>query len=315
MNMKKEILKNYFLESEVRDAIENRLPVVALESTVITHGLPYPDNLSLALEMEAEVRKLGALPATIALLDGKVQIGLTQAELEQLAQGKGFHKISSRDIGPAIALGWSGGTTVAGTMAIASRAGILVFATGGIGGVHRQADGHDTRATWDVSADLPQLANTPMMVVCAGAKAILDLPATIEYLETWGVPVIGYQCDEFPAFYARQSGLMTSAKADRVLDVVKIAKAHWESGLTSALLIVNPPPEEHALSLEQVESAVNQAVEEAARNGIHGQQVTPYLLQRMTEITHGSSLKANLDLLTNNARLAALIAQEYFKQL
>ncbi len=311
--MEHEISPHFFLSSEVYDALSSQTPVVALESTVITHGLPHPQNLQLALDMEDEVRRGGATPATIALLDGNVRVGLESAELERLALTQGLHKISSRDIGAAIGLGWSGGTTVAATMLAAFAAGIRVFATGGIGGVHRLAPGQGESQAWDISADLPQLARTPMIVVCAGAKAILDLPATLEFLETWSVPVVGYQMDEFPAFYSRSSGLKASLRVDSPQQIVKVARAHWASGLDSAVLVGNPPPEATAVAREIVEAAVEQALQDAQAQGVRGQQVTPFLLSRLSELTHGSSLRANLDLLTNNADLAARIAMELVK--
>lgn len=309
--MKHEVTPHHFISDEIYEALSDRQPVVALESTVITHGLPYPENLKLAEEMQQIVLQNGAIPATIALLAGEVSIGLDQGELELLAQASRLHKISTRDIAPAIAGKWSGGTTVAATMYTAYGAGIRVFATGGIGGIHRRLPGQTAVQTWDISADLPQLAKTPMIVVCAGAKAILDLPATLEYLETWAVPVVGYQTGDFPAFYSRQSGFNTSAQANSAAEIVKIAKAHWEIGLESAILVANPPPAESALSNEFVEEAIGQALQEAAAQHIRGQEVTPFLLSRMKDLTEGGSLRANLDLLTNNARLAAQIAKEY----
>jgi pseudouridylate synthase len=287
---------------------------VALESTVITHGLPYPQNRKLAEDMESEVKRLGAVPATIALVDGVVRIGLDLETLEKLAVSRGTHKVTSRDIGPAIVKGWSGGTTVAATMVTAYGAGIKVFATGGIGGVHRLPPGLSASQTWDVSADLPQLAKTPLIVVCAGTKAILDLPATLEFLETWGVPVVGYGVDEFPAFYSRSSGLKVSLRVDSPQELVKVARAHWDLGFESAILVANPAPESSAIPVEVVEAAVKQALEEAELHQVRGQQVTPYLLERVSGLTHGSSMRANLDLLTNNARLAAQIAAEFVRQ-
>lgn len=296
----------YQISSEVIYALSRGLPVVALESTVVTHGLPYPENLNLALDMEKEVRSQGAIPATVCVLQGKICIGAQAADLEALAKGGGgVHKISSRDFAPAIANGWSGGTTVAGTMVAASAAGIKVFATGGIGGVHREAP-------FDVSADLPQLAKTPMIVVCAGAKAILDLPATLEYLETCGVPVVGYRTDDFPAFYSQKSGLKTSARADSAEEVVAIGRAHWDLGQNSAILVVQPPPDEVALPFDDMDVLILQALREAQARGVHGQEVTPFLLGRMVELTGGESLRANLGLLRNNARLAAAIARAQF---
>ena len=311
--MKHEFSPHHFIADEVYQALSSQDPVVALESTVITHGLPYPQNLKLAQDMQMEIFQGGAVPATIALLDGKVMIGLDQAELERLASARAFHKISTRDIGPAIARKWSGGTTVAATMYAAYGAGIRVFATGGIGGVHRLLPDQVATQTWDISADLPQLARTPMIVVCAGAKAILDLPATLEYLETWGVPVVGFATSDFPAFYSRSSGLKTSIQVNTAAEVVEIAKAHWGIGMESAILVANPPPEESALSNEIVEAAIQQALQGAAILHVRGQEVTPFLLSRMSELTHGDSLNANLALLTNNARLAAQIASAFKK--
>jgi pseudouridine-5'-phosphate glycosidase len=275
---------------------------VALESTVLTHGLPYPQNLELAKQMEAEVTAHGAQPATIALLDGQVVIGATFEQLTWLVMAPELHKISSRDISAAISLRWSGGTTVAGTMVAAHRAGIRVFATGGIGGVHRAAP-------FDISADLPQLARTPMVVVCAGAKAILDLPATLEYLETAAVPVVGYRTDEFPAFYSRESGLPVSARAESPGEIAALAWTHWSLGMTGAVLVANPPPVDAALPAEDVEGAIQTALLEAQQANITGQRVTPFLLERVNQLTGGASMQANLALLLNTARLAAEIAR------
>ena len=278
--------------------------MVALESTVITHGLPRPQNLEMAREMERTVRENGATPATIAILDGIIRVGLTDAELVRLANEDHIHKISRRDFATAIVKKECGGTTVAGTLFAAQRAGIRVFATGGIGGVH-------DAESLDISADLQALADTPMIVVCAGAKAILDLPATLEYLETMGVPVIGYRTDEFPAFYSRQSGLPVSARLDTPREIVEFAKAHWEIGMKSAVLVCQPLSPEEELPREKVDGAIQQACGEAREQGIHGQRLTPFLLARMADLTTGASLKANLALLVNNARLAAQIAQEF----
>lgn len=290
------------LAGEVRQAMDEGVPVVALESTVITHGLPYPQNLQLAQDMEAEVRQQGAVPATVGVVDGRVYVGLSAGQLAALAQGDGLVKVSVRDYGPAMAKGLSGGTTVAGTLLAAHLAGLRIFATGGIGGVHRQAP-------YDVSTDLVQLARTPLVVVCAGAKAILDLPATLEVLETYGVPVVGYRTDEFPAFYSLSSGLPVSARADTPEQAARMAQAHWSLGLKSAVLVCVPPPAEEALPAGQVQGAIEQALAEAQEGNIHGQQVTPYLLGRVSELTRGSSMKANLALLRNNARVAGEIAR------
>jgi pseudouridine-5'-phosphate glycosidase len=301
---------NIQISQEVRQALELRLPVVALESTVITHGLPYPENLKLARDMEAEVSRGEAVPATVGVIEGVVRVGLQEEHLEMLSQGGALHKISVRDFAPAIAFKWSGGTTVAGTMLAAYAAGIRVFATGGIGGVHREVVGETSRQSADISADLPQLSKTPMIVVCAGAKAILDLPATLEYLETASVPVVGFGTSEFPAFYSRESGLPTSIRAEDAREVVEIAEAQWSLGLKSALLVVVPPPEEDALPRPEVDRAIRQALQEAYQEGVRGQEVTPYLLARVAGLTGGGSLKANLSLLRNNARIATQIARE-----
>jgi pseudouridylate synthase len=303
-NEKLDLPEAFHVLQEVEDALQENLPLVALESTVITHGLPYPQNFTLAVEMEAVVRQAGAIPATIAVLNGEVWIGVEQMQLERLSRGDShapMHKISARDIGPAIARSWSGGTTVAGTLLAARCAGLKVFATGGIGGVHRAP-------AYDISADLGQLACSPLVVVCAGAKAILDLDATLEYLETCSVPVIGFQTDDFPAFYSRTSGLKTSARADTPEQVAEIARAHWGLGMQSAVLVTVPPPESSALPPEQVASAIQQALAEAKAEQVRGQAVTPFLLQRVSQLTGGSSLRANLDFLKNNARIAAQIS-------
>ncbi len=293
--------EHFSLHPESAAALEKGQPVVALESTVITHGLPYPQNLALAQEMEQVVRDGLAVPVTIAMVEGEVKIGLQPDELEMLAQGKDVRKISARDFAPAIAQKANGGTTVAGTMIAAAHAGIKVFATGGIGGVHRDAP-------FDVSTDLPQLSQSPVLVVCAGAKAILDLPATLETLETLGVPVLGYQTKEFPAFYSRESGLGVSATARSAEEVAAIAKAHWQLGGAGLLLGV-PLPEEDAIPAAKVEVHIKQALQEAQDQHISGQKVTPFLLARVSELSGGESMAANLSLLKNNARVAAEIAQ------
>ncbi len=294
---------NPFLEisNPVRRALFSGKGVVALESAVITHGLPYPQNLQLAVEMEQTVLQKGAEPATIAVMDGKIRVGLTGEEIERLAQMKQTRKISRRDFGIALSQRESGGTTVAGTLFAAHQAGIRVFATGGIGGVHRGAP-------FDVSADLHELSRTPLVVVCAGAKAILDLPATLEVLETQGVPVIGFQTDEFPAFYSRESGLKVNLTCHSAREIAQLALTQWQAGIHSAVLVANPPPAEHALPVKEIEGIIQQAVQEAEKAGIHGAAVTPYLLEKVNQMTGGASLRANLALLLNNARLAADIA-------
>jgi len=297
----------YHLSPDVARALAVGTPIVALESTVITHGLPYPENLELAQDMERTVHEQGATPATVAVLDGKVLIGLNTTQLERLARGSAARKISVRDFAPAIVQKAIGGTTVAGTLVAAHAAGLRVFATGGIGGVHRQTPA-DKGNSFDISADLTQLAQTPLIVVCAGAKAILDLSATLEILETLGVPVLGYQTDEFPAFYSRRSGLPVSTRAETPQEIAEIAKTHWKMGFNSAVLVANPPPEEDALAPEAVDEAIRQALDETRAQNVRGQAVTPFLLRRVSELTAGGSLRANLALLLNNARLAAQIA-------
>lgn len=295
-------LPEYFsLDPQVKTALLQGPPVVALESTVITHGLPYPENLALAEDMEATIRANQATPATIAVIDGKVCIGLDQKALQFLASAENLRKVSVRDYAPAIAQQASGGTTVAGTLIAAQTAGIRIFATGGIGGVHRDAP-------FDISTDLSQLASSPVVVVCAGAKAILDLPATIEQLETLGVPVIGYQTDEFPAFYSRESGLPVSARADSPEEAAAIAQAHWQIAGKRGLLVAAPPPIETAIPAAKVEAHIEQALREARQQNISGQAVTPFLLARVSQLSQGASLKANLALLKNNAKIAAQIS-------
>jgi pseudouridine-5'-phosphate glycosidase len=286
---------------EVAQALQQGKPIVAFESTVITHGLPFPVNGELAKNLEAEVRKHGCIPATIAILDGMIYVGLDDQQMERLAQSIDMVKISSRDIAPAIQKKRSGGTTVAGTLAIAQEVGIKVFSTGGIGGVHRNTP-------FDVSADLGQLGRSQLVVVCAGAKAILDIPATLEVLESYGVPVIGYKTDEFPAFYSVSSGMRVSARADTAEEVAKLAATHWDLGMKSSILLAVPPPAEIALKTDIVEAAIHTAMEDAQKKNIRGQAVTPFLLRRVSELTGGSSLQTNLGLLRNNTHVAAEVA-------
>ena len=291
-----------FKSNDVKRAMNIPLPIVALESTVLTHGLPRPQNLQLARDMERAVREEGATPATIAFVDSYLHIGLTDAELERLATDKEAFKVAPRDFAVFSIYDANGGTTVAGTMLACKHAGIKVFATGGIGGVHRETP-------FDISADLQALATIPMIVVCAGAKAILDLPATLEYLETMSVPVVGYGTDEFPAFFSRDSGLDVTINLDTPEDIVTFAKAHWDAGLQSAVLVANPVPEAEAIPSSVMEPFIKQANKEALEKDIHGKELTPFLLQRITELTKGKSMRANLSLLLNNARLAAKIAR------
>jgi len=299
--MQNPLPRHFIIERHLAEAAKIGTPLVALESAVITHGLPRPENLNLAREMEAAVRAAGAAPATIALLEGQVHIGLSEAELARLADLDGTRKISLRDFGIALAQGLSGGTTVAATLFAAAQAGMRVFATGGIGGVHRGAP-------FDVSADLPQLGKSPVLVACAGAKAILDLAATREVLETQGVPVIGYRTDAFPAFYTRDSGLGVDFRVETPEQAAELALAHWAAGLTSAVLLVIPPPAEAALDEGKMESAILAALADAEAAGVHGAQATPFLLARVSALTGGESLRANLALLRNNAQVAAQVA-------
>jgi len=286
---------------EVATALQQRRAAVALESTVIAHGLPRPQNLQTAQRLETVVRESGAVPATIAILDGKLSVGLNDDQLQLLAGGDDIRKISTRDISIAVARGWNGATTVASTIWIAHRAGIKVFATGGIGGVHRGS-------LPDVSADLPELARTPIVVVCSGAKIVLDLPATREWLETHGITVVGYQCDELPAFYSRQSGLPIDVRAESPEDVAAVFNAQRSLKLDSALLVVVPVLAEFEVPAEELQRTLVTALEDAEWKGITGAALTPFLLSQMAERSGGATLRANIALLENNARVAAEIA-------
>lgn len=292
---------NLHLGDDVQGALAAARPLVALESTVIAHGLPYPYNLETAYDLEATVREGGAIPATIGVLAGTPMVGLDHQAIERFARGSQAHKLSRRDISAAVARRLDGATTVAATMALAAYAGIEVFSTGGIGGVHRGA-----RESWDISADLTELARTPVLVVCAGAKAILDLPATLEYLETLGVPVVGYACDEFPAFYSISSGLRLTTRADTPEEVAAIWRAHQRFGGGSGMLVCAPPPVADAMPAEIVEAAINRALAQAV--SVRGQAVTPFLLAALEQETGGQTLRTNVALLRNNARVAAGVA-------
>ncbi len=302
------MINNRFFEikQEVREALEGNTPVLALESAVITHGLPRPHNLDLALDLESIARSNQVTPATIGVIDGVIHVGLDQDELRYLASTNDLGKISRRDLTIACAEHRSGGTTVAATLFSAYNTGIKVFATGGIGGVHRNAP-------FDMSADLPELARTPMIVVCSGAKAILDLPATREVLETMGIPVIGYQTGEFPAFYSASSGLPVDRRVESAGEIAGLFFTHQDLSLDSALLVVNPPPQSTALPGHIIDSAVNQAVKESEKLKIVGASLTPFLLRRVSEITGGESIVSNIELLRDNARVACLIAKYLVK--
>lgn len=291
---------------EVQEALAAGRPVVALESTIITHGMPAPRNLETARAVASEVRAGGALPATIALLDGRIRIGLEPQELERLAGEQEVAKVSRADLPAVLAAGGAGSTTVAATMICAGLASIRVFATGGIGGVHRGAE-----LSFDVSADLQELARTPVAVVCAGAKAILDLPKTLEVLETLGVPVIGYGCDELPAFYSRASGLAVPLRRDSAAEIAEVMQTKWKLGLGGGLVIANPIPAAAEIPAAEIAGHIETALAEAEAQGIQGKEVTPFLLARLEQLSGGASLDANIALVLNNARLAAEIAVEY----
>ena len=295
----RELLK---IDASIELALRNQHGVVALESTVIAHGLPRPENLKTAQRLEEIVREAGAAPATIAIFDGKLSVGLSDDQIHALANSSDIRKISTRDISVAVAQGWKGATTVASTTWIAHRAGIKVFATGGIGGVHRGS-------LPDVSADLPELARTPIVVVCSGAKIVLDLPATREWLETHAVTVVGYQCDELPAFYSRKSGLPIDARVESAEDVARIYRAQRDLGIESALLVVVPVPAQFEVPAEELQIVLTTALEDAEWKGIAGPALTPFLLSQMAERSGGSTLRANIALLENNARVAAEIAR------
>ena len=291
------------ISDEVRDALAARRPVVALETTIVTHGMPYPENLATARSLESEIRAHGVVPATIAIMNGAIRVGLADAELESLATAKGVLKLSRNDLAYGIASGLPGATTVAATMICARLAGIRLFATGGIGGVHRGAE-----TTFDISADLDELARTSVAVVCAGAKALLDLPKTLEYLETRGVPVIGYRAGEFPAFWSRSSGLPVPIRLDSPSEIVRLLDLKWSLGLEGGVLIANPVSSVDEIPAGEMNRYIEAAVAEAAARGVAGKAVTPYILERLREMTGGRSLRANIALVQSNARLAAEIA-------
>lgn len=299
-------MKEYLeLSPAVKAAMMAGEPVVALESTIISHGMPYPQNVETALRVEEAIRETGAVPATIAIIQGKLKAGLTADEIEYLGKkGPAVTKASRRDLPVLVARGADGATTVATTMIIAHLSGIQVFATGGIGGVHRGAE-----TTMDISADLEELGRTPVLVVCAGAKAILDLGLTLEYLETKGVPVIGYGTEELPAFYTRTSGFKVDYRIDTPEELAAAFRAQQEMGLGGGMLVTNPIPEEYSMDPARINAAINQAVADSRQLGIHGKEVTPYLLARVKELTGGDSLDANIQLVLNNARLAARTAK------
>ncbi len=303
---------DYFeIREEIRQEIGkgiNGKPVIALESNLITHGLPFPENIDTAFQMEKNIREEGAVPATIALLNGKIRVGLTHDEIERLAHSQNVVKASKRDLSALVAKGMNGGTTVALTMWIAHRCQIIFFATGGIGGVHNDYDGE---YSMDISSDLIELSRTPVAVICSGAKAILDIPRTQEYLETMGVPVLGYQTEELPAFYSQSSHLRVDYFLKDAREAAQVVRAHLHLKLGTGLLITNPVPTEFALSKKKVDHWIEQALKLAHQENIKGKQLTPYLLNKVKELSEGRSLKANIELLKHNATIAARIALSY----
>ena len=297
------------IDPEVAQALAERRPVVALESTIISHGMPYPQNVETALRVEAEIRSHGAVPATVAIVNGRLRAGLDRAGIELLGRdGRAVPKVSRRDIPFIVAAGQSGATTVAATMVIAALAGIRVFATGGIGGVHRGAE-----LSFDVSADLQELAQTPVAVVCAGAKSILDLRLTLEYLETHGVPVVGYRTETLPAFYTAESDFKVDYRLDDPALIAAALFAKWSMGLKGGMVVANPVPAAFAMPRARIDAAIEQALREAMQQGISGKQSTPFLLARVAELTGGDSLATNIELVLNNARLASAISVQYQK--
>ena len=297
------------ISPEVQQALAEGKPVVALESTIISHGMPYPKNVETAMLVEKTIRENGAVPATIAIIGGRLKAGLSADEIEYLGKsGRKVAKVSRRDLAAIVARGADGATTVTTTMIIAHMAGIGVFATGGIGGVHRGAE-----TTMDISADLEELGSTPVMVVCAGAKSILDLGLTLEYLETRGVPVVGYGTDELPAFYTRRSGFGVDYRVDSPAELAAMFKAQQELGMKGGMLVTNPIPEQYAMDKEVIDAAIDQAVAESKAQGIHGKETTPFLLARVVELTGGDSLESNIQLVLNNAIVASKTAAELCK--
>ena len=300
-------LDNYIdISPEILHDIKKKLPIVALESTIISHGMPYPKNIETAIMVEETVRANDAIPATIAIIKGRIKVGLTRDEIDLLATNDEVQKVSRRDLAAAVAQKTSGSTTVASTMIIASLAKIAVFATGGIGGVHRGAEN-----TIDVSADLEELSKTNVCVVCAGAKAILDIGLTLEYLETKGVPVIGYKTSDLPAFYSTKSGFKVDYRIDSAADIAQILKTKWDLSIDGGVLVTIPIPQEFELTLDIMNKAINEAITQADSENIIGKDITPYLLSKVNELTHGESLEANMKLIKNNAALAAKIASNY----
>jgi pseudouridine-5'-phosphate glycosidase len=306
--MKNSVCDYIEFNKEVREAKERKLPIVALESTIISHGMPYPTNVKMANKVEQIIRDNGAVPATIAIINGKIKVGLEPEDLETLANTKDVVKVSRRDLAAVITQKKLGATTVATTMICANMVGIKFFVTGGIGGVHRGFE-----ETMDVSADLDELSQTDVCVICAGAKSILDLPRTLEYLETKGVPVIGYQTDELPAFFTRKSGCKLNLRLDNVRDIARLIYNKEQLGLKGGVLVTNPIPERDSMDKEYIDSVIEAAIKESKEKSIHGKNVTPFLLKTIVEKTGGKSLQANLNLVYNNARVGAKIAVAFSK--
>ena len=296
------------ISEEVKQALENNIPVVALESTIISHGMPYPQNVETALNVEKIIRENGCVPATIGIIEGVPVVGMSPEEIELFGKTKGILKASRRDLPVIMSKGLWGATTVATTMIFAQYAGIEVFVTGGIGGVHKEGN-----VTFDISADLQELANTNVTVVCAGAKAILDLPKTLEYLETKGVPVIGYQTKTLPAFYTRKSNYSVDYQMDTPEEIAKMMKTKWDLGLNGGVLVTNPIPEEYSLDEDVMNKAIDEAIESANNEGILGKEITPYLLDKIQKLTSGTSLESNIKLVHNNCKLASLICKAYYE--
>ena len=294
------------ISEEVKEALHEKKAVVALESTIISHGMPYPENVESALNSEKNIRENNAVPATIAIIKGRIKVGLNKEELEYMGSNKNIAKSSRRDLPVMLALKKDGATTVTTTMIGASLAGIKVFATGGIGGVHRYA-----QETFDISADLQELSKTNVAVVCAGAKSILDLGLTIEYLETFGIPVLGYKTENFPAFYTRESGYRVDYKIDTTKDIANILNTKWSLGLEGGIVVCNPIPEEYEMDKDYINKIIDDTVKEAKDENISGKDVTPYILAKLHSVTENKSLKANKELVYNNCRVAANIAYEY----
>ena len=302
-------LKDYLsISPEIEQAIKEGKPIVALESTILSHGMPYPENVEFASKVEEVVRGGGAIPATTAIIGGKLKVGLTSDELQIMCKAENVGKVSRRDVAVYLATGKTGATTVATTMLIASLAGLPIFATGGIGGVHRGA-----QESMDISADLQELAHTPVCVVGAGCKSLLDIGLTLEYLETFGVPVLGYQTDDFPAFYCRKSGYGVDYNVKDAAEAAKIMKTKWDLGLEGGILIGNPIPKEYELDFDEMEKVINKALDMAKKDHIRGKATTPYLLSHIKDLTDGVSFASNLQLAYNNAKVASQIAVEYAK--